>query len=237
MNTITTTKLSVAKKFALVTAICVAATATFGGIPAQAAPAAPAEGVACEVLGARADGTSLDCVVTPDGQTWRTKGTRLNPFRIGETATIQRYVGLKWTPSYTVTVTGGNPDATADVTLTKATIEKGRVPTGWRAASAGVVITHIGRKPAPSAGLHSFFVDAADKAYPLYAFKRGEIDCSGPYGKQVNEAKLTQNNGTITGNVCTFVAATSINSTLLMRLSPTSTKTGEKRESWFAFLP
>lgn len=237
MNTITTAKSMTVRNVAVLAALFVAGTGSFWTSAAEAAAVAPAEGVACEVLGARAEGTSLDCVATPVGQTWRTKGTRLNPFRIGETATIQRYVGAKWTPSYTVTVTGGNPDATADVTLTKATIDKGRVPAGWRATTAGVVITHIGRKPAPSAGLQSFFVDAADTAYPLYAYKRGEIDCSGPYGTQINEAKLTQNNGTITGNVCTFVSATSINSSLLMRLSPTSTKRGEKRETWFSFLP
>ena len=236
MHTLTTTKSKIARNIAIVAALCVAGSASFGTSAAHAASTSPAEGIACEVLGARAEGTSLDCVATPVGQTWRTKGTRLNPFRIGETATIQRYVGKTWTPSYTVTVTGGNADATADGTLTKATIDKGRVPAGWRATTAGVIITHIGRKPAPSAGLHSFFVDAADTAYPLYAFKRGEIDCSGPYAKQINEAKLTQNNGTITGNVCTFVAGPSINSSLLMRLSPTSTKSGETRETWFSFL-
>lgn len=225
----------VARKVAAAVLVCLSGTMMIGGSPAIAATT-PAEGGGCETLGSRAPGTSLDCVATPGGQTWRTKGTRLNPFRIGETATIERFVGAAWSPSYKFTVTGGNPDATADVTLTKGAIDKGLVPTGWRAVSAGVIITHIGRKPAPSAGLKSFFVDSTDKAYPLYAFRKGEIDCSAPYAKQVNEAKLTQNNGTITGNVCTFVNAASVNSTLLMRIVPAQTKTGVVRETWFAFL-
>ncbi len=222
---------------ALVAATAAAVSSTvFGGTPANAAPA-PSEGAVCETLGAHAEGTSLDCVTTPSGQTWRTKGTRLNPFRVGETATISRYVGAAWKQSYTVRVTGGNPDATADVTISQRAIDKGIVPAGYRPVSAGVVITLLGTKPAPSAGLQSDFIDAANKAYPLYAFKRGEVDCSSAGIKQVNEAKLTQNNGTITGNVCTFVAATSVNSTLLMRIAPRSIKKGEPRETWFAFLP
>lgn len=200
---------------------------------ASAATPTPAEGIACETLGAHADGTSLDCVTTPGGQTWRIKGTRLNPYRIGETATIDRYVGTKWIPSYTVKVTGGNPDATADVTLKKYT-----PPATWRPVTAGVVITLLGpqAKPAPSSGLSSFFVDAGDVAYPLSAVKLTEADCSGPKATQVNEAKLTQNRGTITGNVCTFVPAASINNTLLMRIKPATNSRQQPREAWFAFL-
>jgi hypothetical protein len=225
---------STLRHIAALAALSVGGTILVGGGHASAQAVAPAEGVVCETLGAHADGTALDCVTTPTGQTWRTKGTRLNPYRIGETATIERYVGGKWFPGYSVKLTGGNPDATADVTLKRYT-----PPTTWRPTTAGVVITLIGPRahPAPSAGLKSFFVDAANVEYPLYAYKAGEVDCSGSKATQVNEAKLTQNRGTITGNVCTFVPAASINSTLLMRLSSKSSTPGRtSSEAWFAFL-
>jgi hypothetical protein len=221
---------------ATLAAVAVGATILVGGGHASA-QVTPAEGVVCETLGAHAEGTALDCVTTPTGQTWRTKGTRLNPYRIGETATIQRYVGAAWVNSYTIKVTEGNPDATSEVTIVP-TNKPRPIPAGSRATSAGVVITLLGpkAKPAPSAGLDSFFVDAADVAYPLYAYKKGEQDCSMAFRTLANEAKLTQNNGTITGNVCTYVNASSINSTLLMRIKPRSFKRGEPRETWFAFL-
>jgi hypothetical protein len=111
------------------------------------------------------------------------------------------------------------------------------VPAGWRPVTAGVVITLIGTKPAPSAGLRSDFVDAADQKFALFAFKKGELDCTMPFIKQTNEAKLTQNRGTITGNVCSFVPPASIDSSLLMRVAPTAVKRGEPQETWFAFLP
>jgi hypothetical protein len=205
--------------------------------PSAMAATTAVEGAPCETLGQRAEGTSLDCVTTPEGQTWRTKGTRLNPFRVGETATIMRYVGAKWVVSYTVMVTSGNPDASADVTIGKSATSQKAIPAGWRPVSAGVVIKLIGTKPAPSAGLQSDFVDSANKAFPLFAYRKGEIDCNGPYAKQVNEAKLTQNNGTILGNVCTFVEPASITNSLLMRMAPKAIKKGEPRETWFAFLP
>ncbi len=225
------------RRVAAFAALSVGGTILLGVGHASAAPLTPAEGVACETLGAHADGTALDCVTTPAGQTWRTKGTRLNPYRIGETATIQRYVGAAWVNSYSIKITGGNPDATADVTFVPRSNPLA-VPAGSRATSAGVVITLLGpkAKPAPSAGLDSSFVDAADVAYPLYAYKKGEQDCSMAFRTLANEAKLTQNNGTITGKVCTYVNASFINSTLLMRIKPTSFKRGEPHETWFAFL-
>jgi hypothetical protein len=224
------------RRIAALAALSVGGTIILGGGHASA-QVTPAEGVVCETLGAHAAGTALDCVTTPAGQTWRTKGTRLNPYRIGETATIERYVGAAWVPSYTIKVTGGNPDATAEVTFVPVN-KPLAIPAGSRATSAGVVITLLGpkAKPAPSSGLESFFVDAADVAYPLYAYKRGEQDCTMAFRKLANEAKLNQNNGTITGNVCTYVNASSINNTLLMRIKPTSFKRGEPRETWFSFL-
>lgn len=228
---------STIRRIAALAAFSVGGTILVGVSHANATVPTPAEGVACETLGAHAEGTALDCVTTPTGQTWRTKGTRLNPYRIGETATIERFVGVSWVPSYTIKTTSGNPDATADVTFVPRTNPLA-IPAGSRATTAGVVITLLGpkAKPAPSAGLDSFFVDATDVAYPLYAYKKGEQDCSMAYRNLANEAKLTQNNGTITGNVCTYVNATSINSTLLMRIKPKSFKRGEPRETWFAFL-
>jgi hypothetical protein len=225
------------RRIAALAAVSVAGTIVTGTAHAQADTPTPAEGVACETLGAHAPGTALDCVTTPAGQTWRTKGTRLNPYRIGETATIDRYVGASWVPSYTIKVTGGNPDATADVTFAPAK-KPLAIPTGSRATSAGVVITLLGpkAKPAPSAGLDSSFVDSADVAYPLFAYKKGEQDCSMAYRNLTNPANLAQNNGTITGNVCTYVNASSINNTLLMRIKPKSFKRGDPRETWFAFL-
>ena len=225
------------RRIAALAALSVAGTVVVSTGHANAQAIAPAEGVVCETLGAHAEGTALDCVTTPTGQTWRTKGTRLNPYRIGETATIQRYVGAAWVNSYTIKTTSGNPDATAEVTIVPGP-NRLPIPVGSRATSAGVVITLLGpkAKPAPSAGLDSFFVDSADVAYPLYAYKRGEQDCTMTFRSLANEAKLTQNNGTITGKVCTYVNASSINSTLLMRIKPRSIKRGEPRETWFAFL-
>ena len=228
---------STVRRIASLAALTVGGTIFIGTGHANAQAIAPAEGVVCETLGAHAEGTALDCVTTPTGQTWRTKGTRLNPYRIGETATIQRFVGAAWVNSYTIKVTEGNPDATSEVTIVP-TVKPRPIPAGSRATSAGVVITLLGpkAKPAPSAGLNSFFVDAANVAYPLYAFKTGEQDCSMAYRNLANAANLAQNNGTISGKVCTYVNASSINSTLLMRIKPTSFKRGEPRETWFAFL-
>lgn len=228
---------STVRRIAALAALTVGGTILAGVGTANAQVVTPAEGVVCETLGAHAEGTALDCVTTPTGQTWRTKGTRLNPYRIGETATIQRYVGASWVSSYAIKTTNGNPDATAEVTIAPGG-NRLPIPPGSRATSAGVVITLLGpkAKPAPSAGLDSSFVDAANVAYPLYAFKKGEQDCSMAFRTLANEAKLTQNNGTITGNVCTYVNASSINSTLLMRIKPKSFKRGEPRETWFAFL-
>jgi hypothetical protein len=225
------------RRIASIAAITVGASIVAGTSPAGADTPTPAEGVACETLGAHADGTSLDCVTTPGGQTWRIKGTRLNPYRIGETAIIERYVGTTWVPSYSIKTTSGNPDATSEVVIVP-TQNPRVIPAGSRATSAGVVITLLGpkAKPAPSAGLDSSFVDAAGVSYPLYAYKTGEQDCSMAYRNLANEAKLTQNNGTITGKVCTYVNASSINSTLLMRIKPKQFKRGEPRETWFAFL-
>jgi hypothetical protein len=224
---------------ATLAALSVGGTILVGGGHASA-QVTPAEGVVCETLGAHAEGTALDCVTTPTGQTWRTKGTRLNPYRIGETATIQTFSGAVWVNSYSIKVTGGKPDATADVTFVPVN-KPLAIPAGSRATSAGVVINFLGpkAKPHPSAGMDLVFVDAADVAYTLYAYRTGEQDCSMAFRKLANEAKLTQGSrsGTITGNVCTYVNASAINSTLLMRIKPKSFKRGEPRETWFEFLP
>jgi hypothetical protein len=224
------------RKSAIAAVVSLVVAGALAASPAHAANT-PTEGGACETLGAHAEGTALDCVVSPGGQTWRTKGTRLNPYRLGETATISRFVGAAWKPSYKITITGGNPDATADVTIQQPAVDRKVVPAGWRPVTAGVVITLLGSKPAPSSGLRSFFVDSANQEYALFAYKKGELDCTMAFIKQANEAKLSINQGTITGNVCSFVPPASINSTLLMRVIPSSIKKGEPRETWFAFLP
>jgi hypothetical protein len=230
-------KSNVRRIAATLVALSVGGTILVGGGHASA-QVTPAEGVVCETLGAHADGTALDCVTTPTGQTWRTKGTRLNPYRIGETATIQTFSGAVWVNSYSIKVTGGKPDATADVTFVPVN-KPLAIPAGSRATSAGVVINFLGpkKRPHPVAGMDLVFVDAADVAYPLYAYKTGEQDCSMAFRKLANEAKITQGSGTITGNVCTYVNASAINSTLLMRIKPKSFKRGEPRETWFEFLP
>jgi hypothetical protein len=203
---------------------------------AQAADA-PVVGGACETLGARAEGTSLDCVTTGTTQTWQLKGTRPNPYRIGETAQLQRYVGAKYIPGYTLKLTAGNPDASADVTVSAGAIKKNVIPAGWKPVTAGIQLTLVGRQPAPSAGLYMKFVDSANKEYSLYNYKKGDLSCTGGgVAKQVNAAPLTKNTGTITGNVCSFVNPASINSTLLLRVQVRATKAGQPLETWYSFL-
>lgn len=197
----------------------------------------PVVGGACETLGAHADGTALDCVTTGASQTWQIKGTRPNPYRIGEVAQLQRFVGAKYIPGYAVKVTSGNPDASADVTVSAGAIKKNVIPAGWKPVTAGIELILVGRQPAPSAGLYMKFVDPANNEYSLYNYKKGDLSCSGgAVAKQVNAAALTKNSGTITGNVCSFVNPASINSSLLLRVQVRSFKAGQPLETWYSFL-
>ncbi len=206
----------------------------FGSVQAATTPFV---GRPCETLGEHAESTALDCVVSPGGQTWEIKGTRLNPYKLGEVWQAQRYVGAKWIPGYAIKVTAGNADASADVTLSAGAIKKKVVPAGWKPVTAAVEIILVGRQPAPSAGLTMKFVDRADKAYSLYVYKKGDLSCTGGgVAKQINAANLTQNNGTITGNVCSFVDPAAIDSSLLMRVQVRSVQAGRTYEAWYTFL-
>ena len=197
----------------------------------------PAVGGACETLGAHADGTALDCVNTGASQTWQIKGTRPNPYRIGEVAQLRRYVGAKYIPGYSLKLTSGNPDASADVTVSPGAIKKNVIPAGWKPVTAGIELTLVGRQPAPSAGLYMKFVDPANKEYSLFNYKKGDLSCTGgAVAKQVNAAALTKNRGTITGNVCSFVNPASINNTLLLRVQVRAFKAGQPLETWYSFL-
>jgi hypothetical protein len=197
----------------------------------------PVVGGACETLGAHADGTALDCVTTGATQTWQIKGTRPNPYRIGEVAQLQRYVGAKYIPGYAVKLTSGNPDASADVTISAGAIKKNVVPAGWKPVTAGIELILVGRQPAPSAGLYMKFVDPANKEYSVYNYKKGDLSCTGgAVAKQINAAALTKNSGTITGNICSFVNPASINSSLLLRVQVRSFKPGQPLETWYSFL-
>ena len=65
----------------------------------KAKPKGPSAGQACSPIGAHAPGTSLDCVAVGSKKQWQPKGTKLNPYRIGET--------FEWTQSSN----GRNPGA------------------------------------------------------------------------------------------------------------------------------
>ena len=78
-------------------------------------PKTPVAGGVCSPLGARAAGTSLDCVKVGTKLQWQPKGSKLNPFKLGES--------FQWTQSSNgtaagalistrrLTVTGYLPDA------------------------------------------------------------------------------------------------------------------------------
>ena len=59
----------------------------------------PVAGQACSPIGAHAAGTNLDCVAVGSKKQWQPKGSKLNPYRLGETFT--------WTQSSN----GSNPGA------------------------------------------------------------------------------------------------------------------------------
>lgn len=88
------------------TLLIAAATALAGPTATAAAKAAkvpkvktPTSGQTCTTLGSRAPGTSLDCVLVGAKKQWQPKGSKLNPFRIGES--------FEWTQSSN----GTNPGA------------------------------------------------------------------------------------------------------------------------------
>lgn len=225
-----------ARRTCAITLAALSLFAVTGTGPANAAEA-PAVGVVCDTLGARAEGTALDCVTTGGSNTWQLKGTRPNPYRIGEVAQLKRYVGAKYIAGYTVKVTGGNPDATAAMTLTPMAIRNRTVPTGWKAVTAGIEIVEVGRQPAPSAGLYIKFVDPSNKEYSTFRYKKGDLPCQTEVERSVARSLVRQDShGTIAGNLCSFVNPASINSSLLLRVQVRSFKAGQPLETWFSFL-
>lgn len=85
-----------ARRRAVVGTVALAAVGSLLGSPATAAkkvakPKVPVVGGTCSPLGAHAAGTSLDCVKNGSKLQWQPKGSKLNPFKIGET--------FEWTQS------------------------------------------------------------------------------------------------------------------------------------------
>ena len=94
----------------LTATLLVAVTGALAGAAATAATAAtkaakvpkvktPTAGQTCATLGSRAPGTSLDCVMVGAKKQWQPKGSKPNPYRIGES--------FEWTQSSN----GTNPGA------------------------------------------------------------------------------------------------------------------------------
>ena len=170
-------------------------------------------------------------MATPGGQTWRTKGTRLNPYRVGETGVALNKTG---DAVFNVTLNGGNVDNESIVTPSGYAIRNNVRPAGTKFVTTNVTLKFLKRQGYhPASATWQEFVDPADKAFTLYAYRKGEIDCDN-VGKVAGGIDLKKGVGITNGEMCAVVPAASATSSLLLRFQAKLANGRKPYEVWFA---
>ncbi len=177
----------------------------------------PAAGKVCTKVGARAPGTSLDCVKVGKALQWQRRGSKLNPFHLNEVGEYTAYEGnryrLKVTGIATLTVEDIKPGGTG----------KYPIPAGFVPVKVGAELTYLGPKESndlPASITALVLVDANGRKFETYAGDdKAGGECSQFGEVDQNNTRHLDKDSPLTSGLCVVVPATSVGPLLLLNLS------------------
>lgn len=189
-------------------------------------PAGPAAGGVCTELNQNAPGTNLDCVEVGKGLQWQPRGTRVNPFHLGDFGSFSDARPVQYQLRVTIEAKQIDP---ADIHPDEA----GRkpIPSGSIPVKFTVEITNLGTTAAdPVAQLVDFkLIDSAGNVRGLY----GDQECD-QFGTGLSDRLSLRNlnPGVNTGALCIVMPSAQLDNKLLLQVIP-SILDAKVRQLWF----
>lgn len=211
----------------------------FAGVsPASAAtkkkvvkkPVGPRAGGVCTVLNQNAPGTSLDCVRVGNALQWQPRGTKINPFRIGDVGSFSDAKPLPYRLRVTVEAKQIDPSEIKPEQAGRRPIPAGSIPVKFL-----VELTNLGTTAGdPLAQLVDFkLIDSLGKVRGFY----GDQECE-QFGTGLSDRLDLRalNPGANTGSLCAVIPSAQLDGKLLLEVIP-SIVDSKVPQVWFRTSP